>query len=102
MSEHDERHTMLPATEHEEPVPACLDCETWCDASMPCRCCLTLRAEKAEAAIARVRAAAMVNFPDGEVAHPPDGMYHDPSVFYGLRAAAYEVLAALDEPEVTA
>ena len=57
-----ESHGGLPPTEHEEAVPACLDCQTWCSLSQPCRCCLladmealTARAEKAEAALARVQ-----------------------------------------------
>ena len=59
-----ESHGGLPPTEHEEAVPACLDCQTWCSLSQPCRCCLladmealTARAEKAEAALERVREA---------------------------------------------
>lgn len=36
-------------------VPECYDCETVCYRSMPCLCCEKARAEKAEAALRRVR-----------------------------------------------
>ena len=57
---------------------------------------LTAEVKALRATAERVRGVALKSFPDGQVVHPADGMYHDASVSYGLAAASYEILAALD------
>ncbi len=83
-----DRHAALPATGNEQAVPVCLDCETWCDASMPCRCCLAAEVDNLRAQLIALLA-------------PEDPTYEELSArVQAVRAVADSTLTVDDQPGV--
>ena len=73
-----ESHENLPPTEHEEAVPACLDCQSWCSESAPCRCCLAAEVDRLNESINAALA-----------------LLHHPTEVNGCTCLAHQIAAVL-------